>query len=109
MNIYGIDALRFGLSLLIFGVIGMIMTVLGGKGPGIVGIVMGVFALPMVLSGMAIINWLVMLAGWSGSGVTILMRFGTYIAFIGSILLVIGSAMVIDQKKAPPPAASPAQ
>lgn len=117
VNVSGIDAWIIGLPLLIFGVIGLVMTILGGKGPGIVGIVMGVLALLMALAGMAIVTWIVTLAGWSGTGITVSTGFGTYICIIGSILLIVGSAMVIGQKKAPPapapmappPAAPPAQ
>lgn len=117
VSVSGIDAWIIGVPLLIFGVIGLVMDLIGGKGPGIVGIVMGVLALLMALAGMVIINWIVQLAGWSGTGITVSTGFGTYICIIGSLLLIAGSAMVIGQKKAPPapapqappPAAPPMQ
>ena len=106
-DVSGFATIIFGIPLLIFGIIGLIMCVLGGKGPGIVGIVFGVLALLVSLGGMAVVNMLAQWSGYTVGIVTITTGFGAYICIIGSILLIVGSAMVLSMKKAVAPPMAP--
>ncbi|MFQ5910262.1 MAG: hypothetical protein ACE5IJ_06015 [Thermoplasmata archaeon] len=95
-----------GILVLIFGIIGLILVATGKRGPAIGGIILGVLALIF-----ALLAW-VGLAAWAevfgGLGSTLTTEYGIYISLVGSIILIIGSALAMGEaKKAEVPMAPP--
>ena len=85
----------------IFGIIGLILVAIGKRGPAIGALVMGILAFVFV-----IIEWmlLVVIASFaeglvSGTGVTVTIDYGVYVALVGAIILIIGSIMAMSEAK----------
>jgi len=96
----------FGTLVLILGIISGVMALVG-RGVGTV--VCGVLALLVTLFWFGAWSFISGLLNWTGGSNSV--GYGTYIAVIGSILLIVGGALLIGEKKkmaaAPMPTAAP--
>jgi hypothetical protein len=102
IGLIGVLFIPFGILVLIFGIVGLILVALGKRGPAIGGLVLGilafVFALLALVILLAVSSWLEGMV--AGTGVSVTVDYGIYLSVIGSIILIVGSAMVMGAAKA---------
>ncbi len=99
-----------GILVLLFGLLGLICVAIPKKVTAILGIVMGIIALlwaVLTLIGLAAIA---AVAAGSGTGVAVTTEYGAYLALVGTLVLIVGSAIAYTEARkaaAPPPMTPP--
>ena len=101
VSLWGILFIPFGTLAFIFGIIGLILVALGKRGPAIGAFVMGILAFIFVLLGWVMASVMAdFFAGYvSGTGVTVTVDYGVYLALVGAIILMIGSILAMSEAK----------
>ncbi|HYM39035.1 MAG TPA: hypothetical protein VEY12_02670 [Thermoplasmata archaeon] len=103
-----------GIAVLLFGVLGLICVAIPNRITAILGLVWGILALLLALLTLVGLAAIAALAAGSGTGVTVTTQYGAYLALVGTLVLIVGSAIAYTEaKKAaappmmPPPVAPP--
>lgn len=99
-----------GIAVLVFGVLGLVCVAIPKKITAILGIVWGVLALLVGLLTLAGLAAAAAVAAGSGTGYVVTTQYGAYLALIGALILIVGSALAYTEAKkaaAPPPMMAP--
>ncbi len=99
----------FGWLFLIFAILGLILVAIPNKITAILGMVFGILALIMGIVTVALTSLIANIVGGTGTGVTVSIGYGAYVALVGAVLLMIGGPIAYSQwKKAAIAPAAPA-
>lgn len=91
----GILTIPFGTLAFIFGIVGLILVALKGRGVAIGALVMGILALIFALLLFPLLSILESII--SGTDVTVRADYGLYISLVGSVILIIGAGLAFSQ------------
>ena len=95
----------FGVPLLLFAVVGLVLVAIPKKGTAIAGLIMGIIALVIAMIPMAILASIIV--EWQIPGEVASIGYGLYISLVGAVLLIVGSAIGIKDASAPKPMPPP--